>query len=62
VSGLVALAAFNALSRSRFGALLRIETFLLAVLASMGVDAFFRTVSGTMTLFATVDTLNGGRV
>lgn len=54
----VALPALNTLSGARLGTLLGVVTFLLAVLAGVGVDALLGTISGAVTLLRTIDTLN----
>lgn len=57
MTGLVALPTLDAFGRTGFGAFLRVVTFLLAILASMGVDALFGAVASTVAFFAAVDAL-----
>ena len=58
VSHLIALAAFNALSRTRLGTLLGIMTLLFAVLAGIRIDALLGTVAGAMAFFLAVYALD----
>jgi len=60
VTGLVALAALDTFSRTRFGTLLGVMTLLLAVLAGVWVDALLGTVACAMAVLLAVDTLNLG--
>jgi hypothetical protein len=58
VADLVALLALDALSGTRFSALLRRMALLFAVAASEGVDTLLGTVAGTVTFLVAVDTLD----
>jgi hypothetical protein len=58
VTGLVALAALDAFSRTWLGTLLSVVTLLLAVLAGVGVDTLLGAVTSTVTDLLAVDTLN----
>lgn len=58
MAGLIALAALDALSRARLGALLRIVAFLLAVLAGERVLALFGTIAGAVTVLLAVHALD----
>lgn len=60
VSGLIALATFNALSRTRLGAVLGSMALLLAVLASEGVDPFLGAVTSSVTNLMTIYALDLG--
>jgi hypothetical protein len=60
VTGLVALAALNTLSRAGLRTLLGGVTLLLAVPAGVGVDALLVTVAGTVTNLLAVDALDLG--
>jgi hypothetical protein len=62
VASLVALAALDALGRTRLRALLGVVALLLAVLAGVGVDALLGTITGTVTDFLAVDTGDLGLV
>jgi hypothetical protein len=55
VAGLVALAALDAFSRARLGALLGVVAFLLAVLAGVRIDALLRAVAGAVADLLAVD-------
>ena len=60
MTGLVALAALDTFSRTRFRTLLGVVTLLLAVLAGVGVDALLGTVACAMAVLLAVDTLDLG--
>lgn len=62
MSGLVALAALDVLSRARLRAFLSIMSFLLAVLASIRVDTLLLAVSRAVARFLAVDADDGRRV
>jgi hypothetical protein len=60
MTGLVALAALDAFSRTRLRAFLGVMTLLLAVLTGVRVDALLGTITGTMTDLLAVYALNLG--
>lgn len=62
VAGLIALAALDALSRTRLGALLGVVALLPAILAGIRVDTSLGAVTSAVTLFLAVDALDGGLV
>jgi hypothetical protein len=62
MAGLVALPAFNTLSRARLGTLLGVMTLLLTVLASIRVIALLGAVAGTVAGLFAVHALDRGLV
>lgn len=55
----VALATLDTLSRTRLRALFGVVAFLLAIFAGVGVEALLGTIARAVTLFRTVDALDG---
>lgn len=60
MTGLVALAALDTLSRTGLGTVLGVMALLFTVLAGVGIDALLRTVASTMGDLPTVDALHLG--